>query len=116
MMIDKYNQLLMLTTGKPVNKGKEPSQSLKIILDIRNEMTHYTPNWVSHTEKHKYESLIGKFERNKLSYHEDPFFPDQLLSADFGKWGLTTCKKFADEFFLDTKIEPTYQSLKLRSI
>jgi hypothetical protein len=116
-MIEKYNELLRIITGNTLNKGMEPYQSIKVILDFRNKLTHYIPTWISHSETYKYESFLkNKFPLNNLSFETDPFYPDRLLGAGFAQWVLSNCIKFADDLFYKIDIEPQYASVKLKSL
>jgi hypothetical protein len=115
--INKYNLLLALCGKNEIELDRLPGQSIRILIDLRNELIHYKPVWLDSESNEDYsinnepkisKSLRGKFPDNPLTGLGNPFFPDKALSYGCAKWAVTSGLAFTDEFYSRLGINSLY--------
>ena len=109
----KYQTFLKLSNSKVFNKKSKPFQEAQTLIDLRNNLIHYKPKWVVHSEEHELEKkLRGKFQENQLSLKE-AFFPDGCLGQGCANWAVETSLAFTDEFYNRIQVDnPCHYYLK----
>ena len=67
-ILEKYQKALVFADKKKFETGENPYQDTKLVIRIRNELTHYKPMDLSEKSKHKLDEILkGKnFLPNKL--------------------------------------------------
>jgi len=113
--LEKYQEVLNYLRKKPFPKGKGIFQDVKLIIKLRNQLTHYKPMSKQSQDTDDLDrALKNKFRHNKLMEKSDnPFFPDKCLGFGCINWSINTAKGFTDEFFSRISIEPHYQKSQL---
>ena len=109
----KYKQALIISDSEKMIEDENPYEDTRLLIELRNFLTHYKPKSVGGDSSHKIEDILkGKFGLNK-KYEKsgNPDFPDKMLGKECAKWGLTSVKDFADEFFRRIDIQPNYQKV-----
>lgn len=108
-ILDKYDIVFDHAEKDLFCKGAEPYQSASSLIDLRNRLVHYKPEWVGTGEGYKEtfsEKLRERLEKKikKLNPLADAgncsFFPHKCLSYGCAKWAVESSIKFTDEFFL----------------
>jgi hypothetical protein len=97
--LEKFGFAYLLSTGRKLDSGKEPAQSIKNIFKLRNEIVHYKSEWrdeanVSISLEKKFR---GKFELNNFKTSE-LFFPDKCVSISSANWAIEKVKFFIKWF------------------
>ncbi|MCZ6865375.1 MAG: hypothetical protein O7D98_07145 [Candidatus Dadabacteria bacterium] len=109
----KYKQALIISDSEKMIEDENPYEDTRLLIELRNFLTHYKPKSVGGDSSHKIEDILkGKFGLNK-KYEKsgNPDFPDKMLGKECAKWGLTSVENFADEFFRRIDIQPNYQKV-----
>jgi hypothetical protein len=121
MKIKKQNrtlerfELVLEKAEKPAfERGKAPYQTVQILIDLRNELTHYKHLGRTGTERdylsNLEDKLIGKFEENPWFQQEGmEFFPRRCLSHGCAEWSVRVSRSFADDFCSRMGIQHPYQ-------
>ena len=119
-IIEKYQIALTLLKKECFNLGSEPAQSVSILIKLRNSLIHYEPEWVTTQsvdeallKQQKIEKFLrNKFELNRFTGKDNPFFPDKCFSAGLVKWAIDKVLEFTDSFYLNIGLIPPYEKLK----
>ena len=93
-VLAKYQHVLRLAEKPLFDEGKTPFQETSYLLDLRNALIHYKPEWiVAHTKGldqklvHELErKLRGKFNTNPFIKEGQVFFPNKCLSHGCAEW------------------------------
>lgn len=106
---------LKLANKPPFDKGAFPYQDVALVIELRNELVHYKPEWqavpdpgldydIFYAEAaHRFEkALQGKFDFNPMANDfEDPFFPDRCLSYRCARWAFRATTLFVLMFYYE---------------
>lgn len=119
-IIEKYQIALALLKREPLNPGIDPVQSVSVIIKLRNSLIHYEPEWVTTqnvneamVKQQKIEKyLMHRFEINKYTGKDNPFFPDKCLSSGLVKWAITNIVEFTDKFYTSIGLIPPYEKIR----
>ncbi len=95
--VDKYQGALS-AIGKPtaMPKGQPTCQDVQTVLDLRNALLHYTPEWQSITQG----DVQSRYKRMPESRQlvAGVGFPSGILNADAAKWACDVCVAMVDEW------------------
>lgn len=102
-ILKKYEIVLASCSAAPLERGSEPYQSAAALVELRNALVHFKPEWDHELERHaKLEKrLKAYFEGCKLAAMAQGrmvWFPHQCLGAGCGRWAVTTVRAFASGF------------------
>jgi hypothetical protein len=94
--LEKYDFVLSHFQKEPFNKGAAPYQDAKLVVDLRNALVHYDPEWLMlreepapQAEQERLErALHGKFELSPFDPLDYPFFPERCISAACAEWAV----------------------------
>jgi hypothetical protein len=117
-VLEKY-QLALLMAGQPqLDKGANPYQNVPPLIELRNALVHYRPEWYEHGE------LAGQSKRmsDTLEKHmgqlfeastllppgSQPWFPAAALGAGCAEWAYSSSKAFADKWTTTLGITRVY--------
>jgi hypothetical protein len=107
--LNKYQLLLAFAGNDKLNRGAEPYQSAKLLLELRNAIVHYRPSTVYADEEHTLErKLKAKFAPNGLLGSGGPWWPNGALGAGCGAWAIASAERLADEVSARLGIVPNY--------
>lgn len=112
-VLEKYQIALTLCDKELTEKGKPPFQDIQLLIQLRNALTHYEPEWVTTlsdlpekiTVQTLEKKLKNKFVTNPFVLDIDPFFPDKCLSYDCAKWAISNSIEFTQEFYSKLELE-----------
>lgn len=99
----KRHQAFLEHLGKPkLNAGAEPCQSVQALIQFRNELLHFRPEWADNeTGRHR---RLGK-QLSKVGFRMSPFLPDteqvfpmRCMSHGCGEWAVKKSLQFIREF------------------
>jgi hypothetical protein len=104
-VLEKYAIALSLARRKPMNKGRAPWQPTAVLIQLRNALIHYEPEWIqaeatgTQEQAHKLaKALRGRFAPNPLTGAGNPYYPDKVLGHGCAEWAVSTSKDFVDAF------------------
>lgn len=109
-------QLVLEGAGKQkFERGRDPYQSVKTLIDLRNELTHYKYLGRTGTERDYLsdleDRLRGRFAENPWYQQEGmEFFPRRCLGHGCADWAVSTSRSLADEFCQRMGISHLYQN------
>lgn len=112
-ILKKY-QIALVLAGKPqFDTGRRPYQDIDALVQLRNALIHFEPEWVSSDQPQNIEKqLQGKFELNPLVPEGCAFFPHRCLSHSCAEWAVKSSLKFTDDFFARIGITPKYENFR----
>jgi len=105
-ILEKYDLVLELFECSPFDRGGKPYQYVKTLIQLRNALVHYRPEWVRagvtstpQEDQHQLErSLKGRFEESPLDPPGNPFYPDRCISGGCADWAAQHSTEFVEEF------------------
>jgi hypothetical protein len=106
--LQRYETILHLLHKVPLRRGEQPWQDTAILIQLRNQITHYKSQWGQQMEsKDLFKSLRNlRVKKPPFISTSTTFFPHQCLSAECAAWSVRTAVKFINVF---------YEQLEVRS-
>jgi hypothetical protein len=114
-ILNKFKKVLDWCGYPSLNESTFPYSDAKLLVDLRNALTHYKPEWatMSASTPQKFESdLSGRFQHNRLMSTGNPFFPDKALGHGCAEWAVSSSIAFADDFFTRVGVKPTFDHVR----
>jgi len=116
-LLDRFQLALYFLDRTSFDQGAQPYQDAKVIVNLRNELVHYKPQFRTGPSEKPVEvsnwikALAGKhFPTNPFTGDANPFFPDKCLSHGCAVWTWNAALRFCDEFFNRVGVQPVYDS------
>ncbi len=117
--LKKYDFALVCFSKEPFEKGKKPYQNLKLIIDLRNSLVHYYPEYQTAqkggmgNEQSKIEKKFqDKFDINPFFKNTgNPFYPHKCLSYSSAKWSIMSSYEFVEGFYSKFDLESGYKRI-----
>src|SRR5208337_1543938 len=89
-IVKKYEIALALAGKTTFDTGMPPYQNTKSVIQLRNYLMHYEPEWIevqpgigNIANEHKLKKILkGKFSENPLAYKTEPFSRKNVLDMD----------------------------------
>lgn len=115
-VIHKYNTFLKLNNKSKISSKSLLFKDINNLIFLRNQLMHYTPEWVSRENEEGKgvhiaisEKFEGKFPISKFYENSNnPFYPDKLLGYGSSKWILNQVCDFSKEFYRKFEVEAPY--------
>ena len=123
-LLNKYQKILSIAGMPSFDEGDQAFANLRILIEIRNHLMHYTREWVvigeagvhgagEETTGGKLEkSLKKKFATNPLALRNQPFFPNKCLGHGCAEWAVVNSLIFTDEFFRRLELPAPYEGIR----
>jgi hypothetical protein len=107
--LDKYQAALRLGKKPVLEKGRKPFQDVKVLIDLRNALVHFKPEWViadtgrvDQADLHILEkNLKNKFSLNPFLRDARPLFPTLCMSHGCAKWAVGSAIAFVERFYAE---------------
>lgn len=115
-LLQKYQIALAAIKRSKFDPSKGPYQDVSLLIDLRNMLVHFKPEWDNDQKKHKKieEKLRGRFELNPFWPQEDTiFFPFKCLSHGCANWAVSSSMNFILEFFALTGLDVQTDQFKI---
>jgi hypothetical protein len=105
----KYQTALILAEKQEFNRGVPPYREADDLIQLRNALVHYKPEWDRDQKKHRKiaDRLKSRFPQNPFAGSNDVFFPKKCLGHGCAEWAVKSSVTF---------IESLYSQLGLPSI
>jgi hypothetical protein len=102
-ILRKYQVALTVKHGNGMDIGKEPYQSASSLVEFRNGLVHFKPEWDDSLDAHlKLENRLRQyFKQSRLTEKETGdmvWFPKRCLGAGSAIWAAKTAIRFSKEF------------------
>lgn len=96
----KYESAIEAAAKEPYNRGTAPYQPTHHLIQLRNALVHFFPEWDTAQNKHKKltRMLKSKFKPSPFAMAGDEWFPKKCLGHGCAAWAVTTSGKFIDDF------------------
>lgn len=104
-VIDKYATAIALVKDQHLELGSKPTQDVAALIQLRNNLVHFRPEWYSSQKQHKKLSrnIEGKFERSQY-LPSDHLFPLAWASSGFADWALDSTIMFLRKVYAEMDI------------
>lgn len=96
-ILEKY-KLAIRCVSATMDFGRDPTQSVQLLIRLRDALTHYKPEWQGDATN-LYADLRRKLPVNPRVAEVNPWFPHQALSADLAEWACERSVEFAKEWW-----------------
>ena len=96
---EKFEFALLLRNRQLMDRGARPYQDVAALIDLRNGLIHFKPEWENEAERHEQIS-----RRLHARFSPSPFLPDRLVfprswaTHSCTKWAVESCLAFSHEF------------------
>lgn len=104
-ILDKYRLALSVAGKEELKMGLSPAQDVSLLIDLRNTLMHYKPEFVELgasvpvERRSKLEQrLTGRFASNCLAPPGSAFFPTECLGHGCAEWAVQRSFSFLDSF------------------
>lgn len=118
-ILEKFEMIVILLGLPELDRGHEPYQGTRALLDLRNALMHYklttrdvTPTTGEETLDALGKKLKGRFEDNSLTGVGNPFFPDRIIGHGAAEWSVKTAVMFLDGFCNALSVTPPYDKIR----
>jgi hypothetical protein len=97
---ERLNFLSVLNARQKPDFGREPGQSVAALIDLRNALVHFQPEWPDEQEGHARlgKRLEGRFALSPFYDDSAPTFPDRCMSYGCARWAVERVGQFLVEF------------------
>ena len=105
----KYQDALLVTGKKPFTETRDPFKSADLVIQLRNSLVHYKPEWEDIDAEHKYERLLkGKFPENTQPIAGPSWYPDKALAAGCADWVCDASVYFVKQWWQRMRLRGRY--------
>jgi hypothetical protein len=110
-VLDKFRLALSLRANTNLQLGSRPGQDVKALVDLRNAVIHFTPEWSNEADVHHDVSEVLKHKFPVSPYFPgESIFPRAWIGASCLEWAIKYAVLFVREFQkqanLDDRLEP----------
>lgn len=113
-ILDKFDLALSLMKADHMDTSKGPAQDIKLLIDLRNALTHYKAEWGSKRDKHDKLSkkLRVKFPVSTIFSKDEPLFPFVWASHGCAEWAIKSTIAFIEAFETQAKMHHRFEKFK----
>ena len=114
-ILDKFRIALALISGETLPKGGDVYRRAKLLIEVRNAVVHFRPEWFDSQAEHKKLSkkLAGEIAGSPF-LGDEPHFPRAWASSAFADWSLRTTVAYLDLFFTLAGVKNSLSEFKPR--
>jgi hypothetical protein len=97
-VLEKFQFALFLRNVPTLDKGAKPYQDINVLLDLRNALVHFKPEWDTQQDRHSKiaEGLRGRFKPSP--YYQGSLFPMGWATTGGTKWSVNSAVRFINHF------------------
>lgn len=109
--LEKFKFALLLRNKPNFDEGAKAYQNVKVLIDLRNALVHFKPEWDTEANAHEKLSkkLAGKFTPSPF-LNDSLIFPRRWATHAGTCWAVQSCLDFAREFERLADLPPKYPS------
>ena len=99
-ILEKYEFALLLFRKSSMDRGARPYQDIKILIELRNALTHFKPEWMDEADEHAKISakLAYKIEGSPFLPTSELLFPRRWACHSCTMWAVSSAIAFAKHF------------------
>ncbi len=107
-LLRKFTWILSLADAPPLRAGEEPMQSAASVIELRDALVHYKPEWYHDLKQSRRleDRLRGRFPLNRLSTDSMAFVPYRACGHGSGLWASRSVVGFLAAFYAQLGFEP----------
>jgi hypothetical protein len=111
--LEKWQLMRIFAGREPLDRGGAPYQDAQLVVQLRNAILHFRPEYVAADEPHRMEERLGgKFAENRLMEGSgNAWWPSHCLGRGCADWAARSALAFADQICGDLGIKPNYQRI-----
>lgn len=109
-ILEKFQFALLLKNLPEMDRGAQAFQRAAILIQLRNALTHFKPEWTNEAVEHKKLSarLAGLFPPSPFM-DDEQVFPRRWATHGCTKWAVESVFGFANQFEQDSKVPSKYR-------
>lgn len=110
-ILEKFEFALLLLRKSAFDRGARPYQDVKVLIDLRNALTHFKPEWMNEADEHARMSrkLDSKIEGSVFLQASERLFPRRWASHSGTKWAVQSALAFAEQFEANAVLPRKYK-------
>ena len=99
-ILQKFEFALLLLRKPVMDSGAGSYQDIKVLIDLRNALTHFKPEWLSEATEHAKVSakLKPKIKGSPFLAESELLFPRRWSSHSCTSWAVNSAVAFANDF------------------
>jgi hypothetical protein len=99
-MLDKFDFALLLLRKPILVRGVRPSQDIKVLVDLRDALIHFKPEWEHEAVTHKKlsKALHSKTKGSPFFSKSELLFPRRWASHSCTIWAVRSAVDFSKKF------------------
>ena len=99
--LSKYQKALTLAKKPPFDRGAPTYQDADALIQLRNALIHYKPEWSTEQKNHRKieDRLKGRFAPNPFTGPNDVFFPKKCLGHGCAEWAVESGVTLIESLF-----------------
>jgi len=115
-ILEKYRCVLAVANKEAFDRGNSPYQDVDDLIQLRNALVHYKPEWDTDLKNHK--KIEDRLEKrlktriNPFSHANDAFFPKKCLGHGCAEWSARSSIKFIEDFYNRMGFPPKWNKKK----
>jgi len=122
-ILQKYQFVLTAANKEAFDRGKSPYQEVDDLIQLRNALVHYKPEWDTDLKNHKkiedrLEKRWLKARINPFAHENNAFFPKKCLGYGCAEWSVKSTIEFIEDFYHRMGFPPKWdekQSARLKT-
>lgn len=109
-ILSKFTFALLLLRKPDMDRGASPYQDVKVLIELRNALTHFKPEWMNEAPEHEKiaAKLNGKIEGSPFLPSSELLFPRRWASHSCTTWAVSSARTFAKVFEQTAGLPPKY--------
>ena len=108
-ILEKFEFALLLLKRPQFSRGAKPYQDIKVLVELRNALTHFKPEWSEEADEHK--AISAKLEGKIIGstfLNDALLFPRRWASHSCTSWAVFSAIAFAQAFEALGSLPPKY--------
>ena len=99
-ILEKFQFALLLLRKPIMDRGAGSYQDIKVLIELRNALTHFKPEWMNEADEHAKISakLVSKIEGSPFLPASELLFPRRWAGHSCTSWAVSRAITFAKDF------------------
>lgn len=105
-ILDKFQLALVLRSKQKLNRGDIAWQEAALLIELRNALTHFKPEWSDEADRHdKLSRRLASTLAPSMFLPGEVLFPRSWASASTAEWSVSAVVRFVQAFEVAAGIE-----------